>query len=253
LSWARVAAVSVVMVVVGGGCVTLWTLGVADHYVMGHQIEFVQLVLRSTPVALVFPALAVLPFTVVAVSATRNNFLLYTRTRRRIRSTLVRLYIGAAVVTFAVFAIIMLTYELGAMVSEVAGTVDYVPGRVDRTPETTTTFSQLMVYGTGAYYAFQCVWFGVNAAAYAVLGLSCVLVIRQPVVALLLPWLVFVVVGFGMAVLGLEAFSPFTVAPANLTQLPMWMPMVPAAVLVLVAVGSALGTVWYADRLAVTA
>lgn len=240
---------SVALVVTGGGLVTLWSLLSARRYVMGNFSEFVGLVLRISPVGLIFPALAVLPVAIWVVGLVRHRYLAYTRPRRPVRQTVSQLYGVAAGVTGVVFVVLMLCYVAGAYGSVGLSSVTYDPSAVGYEPSEAMTFSQLLVFGDWVYFGFLCVWFGVHGAAYAVLGVTGVLVVRQPLVGLLLPWVCFVVAGFSLAIAGFEAFSPLTVTPFNLTQLPMWQPMVPAVVLILGAVGSMIAVIGNAERL----
>lgn len=245
VSSTRVVLGSAAVVVGLGVVICLLTLGWADSYSLGYPTEFPSLAIEGTPIPLLLPLLAMVPYVLAVMPLLRNRFLVYSRTRREIRHSVRGLYVGAAVVTFAVFALIILIYAVGGEV----GDVDYDPAAVGYTEAGLSTFSQLTVYGSWAYYGFLSIWFGINAAAYAVLGLSGLLLVRHPLVGLLVPWIVFCVVAFGMAVLGLETYSPLTLAPFNLIQLPIWMPFLPAGTVWAIALGSVVAVIRRAPQL----
>lgn len=248
VSGLRIAVGTATIIIICGVVCGLWAVGVADSYTLGFRTEFLSLALENSPIPLLFPLLSVIPFVLAAVPLVRNRFLVYTRPRRNVQRSLLRLYAGAAIVTFTTFAV---TVGILAVVGE-AASIKYNPGAVGYAENGLSTFSQLTAYGSATYYIFMSAWFGMNAAAYAVLGLSALLVFRNALIGLLSPWVLFTVVGFGMAVVGLETYSPYTVAPFNLIQLPLWMPLIPAGVLVVSAGASIFAVVRVAARLPVT-
>lgn len=123
------------------------------------------------------------------------------------------------------------------------------PGQVAQAQASYVTFSELTAISPWLYAFFFSAWLGANAAVYATLALICSMVVPNRLVGYSLPWVVSLVAAFAFAVQGLEAYSPDTIFPFNVEQLPAWQPFVPFGVSLALAVLGGLAVVVRSDRL----
>ncbi|MFZ1412220.1 MAG: hypothetical protein WAS07_12230 [Micropruina sp.] len=93
-----------------------------------------------------------------------------------------------------------------------------------------------MVFGAWAPVLAYAVWLAVNAALYSTLTMCALVLVRNRVLALTLPWIAYLAAGFALAVTWLEAYSVLLAFPFNLTQLPLTNLLYPLAGLSFVVV-----------------
>lgn len=111
---------------------------------------------------------------------------------------------------------------------------------IDGPSGTAATFTQLTDYSTALYVFVYSVWVALNAALITVATMVLVLLLKSRLLALVLPFLVYWVENFVLAVLGLEQYRTVSaIFPFSLRQQPIWtalvMPLVWSCVVLLLA------------------
>ncbi len=244
VGWLGIGALHVVAGVLPAVVVLL----VQEEHALAFQLDYFVLMLQLNVIGLLFPLLAALPFVFPFSAQTSRRFLTYAAVRGDIRRLVLACYGRCLVVTGLAFAPLLPALYLVSLATRPTFHPNLYAGGRPYTPETFSTFSQVAGYGDWAYVAVITGWLTVHAVVYAWLTLSTVLLVPQRALGLSLPWIAFFAVTFAMAVAGAEAFSPATVTPFNLTQLPWWQPLPQLGVLVVLAVGLMAWTVRTAPR-----
>ena len=193
------------------------TIGPFDFYAY--------LIQHDSVLPAVLPLVATLPYALAFSGMLRNRFLTYTRVRRGLRATLAGHLARNAVITFTVFLVVGVIPQLFV----IWGQPHYAPeGYGLDTPEALLaaqlrwkTFSQLLSYGPWAPVLAYSAWLALNATLYATVAMCTLLLARNRVLGLSLPWIGYLLVVFGAAVLWLEAYSVALAFPFNLTQMPL--------------------------------
>lgn len=195
----------------------------AWHGFIGPFDFYTYLVQHNSALPLILPLVATVPAVVAMSGELSNRYLSYTRVRAPIRVTLVRRLLRAATLTFVTFVVVALIPQffvaLGSTRYDPAGYGLDSQAQIDAAQLGWKTFSQLLVYGSWAPVLAFAGWLGVNAALYAVIAFCTVVLIPNRVIGLSLPWVVYLLTCFLMAVLWLERYSPAVAMPFNLTQL----------------------------------
>lgn len=245
---------TVIVTIVAVGLVPTFVAGRdLDSYAIPYQVGIFTTLVRTNPVYLVFPVVACLPYVLGFLGLTQNRFLVYARLRASARSILGGHMLACGVVTGISFAVIgalpgiWMAFGGYQLQPETYGF--FTPESIRAAEASEATFTQLVPWGAYAVpVAYGC-WVGMNAALYALISLCLSLLQRSRVVALIAPWAVEMVLEFGMAVLGLEGFSPGLIMPFNLTQLPLTNLVVPLVGLSAVVVAFMLAVLVRPDRL----
>ncbi|MDR1431722.1 MAG: hypothetical protein LBI99_06345 [Propionibacteriaceae bacterium] len=179
----------------------------------------------GNPIILLFQLAVVVPYALRFGIFLRNRFITYTRVRCSLRRYLGRHFAVNAVIAFIIFFAVGIIPNLWV----VFGGFSFNPGayflltpqEIAQAEAAWTTFSQFTVYGPWAFPVVFSLWLGVNAVLYSSITLCLIMLMKNQIIPLVLPWLASLVLSFGFAVFGLEAFSPGLLFPFNLTQLPM--------------------------------
>lgn len=212
----------------------------ADSYSLPFATAQYVLVFRLNPMGLLFGLLAALPYLPAFQAQVSHRYLFYTRTRSSLRTTLRVRFLACSAATFTTFFVVgLLPFVLITLSGSEYSPATYnlsSPAQVVQAESTYATFTELTRVSPWLFCVFFSVWLGVNAALYATIAVSCTLLTGNRLVGFSLPWVTGFVVSFACAVLGLESYSPGTILPFNLEQIPFWKPMVPFAVTLLVAV-----------------
>jgi hypothetical protein len=222
---------------------SLYATSISDTFALYGPTDFYTLILEGLALPLIFPLLAAALYVAPFSTQLSNRYLVYTRTRADIRRTLVSKAGANATLAFVVFFGTAFVPFIWAYLLEPAfGLVTYRTEGLD--PEaaalTATTFSQLLAYGTWVYGVGFSLWLGLNGALYATIGFFLLFFIANRFVAISVPFVAVIVVGFFMAVLQVPQFAPGSVMPFNLIQFPIWVPFVPFTVLAALAATAAL-------------
>ena len=139
--------------------------------------------------------------------------------RRPPRSTLfLSKVLISGVLAFAVFFVMAVVSALVAVVTfSDKGIAQDIPTPIAEA----FSFSQLWTLSPALFVVVYCLWVGVVSAVVAAACTTLTAVIRNPFAALISPFLLWTAANFGLAVLGLEAFSlpPFRF---HIQQQPVW-------------------------------
>ncbi|MFT4217248.1 MAG: hypothetical protein QM619_08725 [Micropruina sp.] len=180
---------------------------------------------HNSPLPLVLPLVASLPFVLAFSGQLTNRYLTYTRTRANIRVTLGRNLCTNAVTTFVIFLVIGLIPQLfvsfGSVGYDTRGYGLTTPEQVEAARLHSKTFGQLLIYGPWAPALGYSIYLATSAALYATLTLCSVLVAQNRILGLTVPWIIYLLASFLMAVMWLEAYSVALVFPFNLQQIPL--------------------------------
>lgn len=253
ISWARVGLACFVTLVVCAFLPTAWAFLSSDAYEAPFPLAVYALAMRSNPMVLTFGLLAAVPYVISFGGQISHRYLLYTRTRQAIRRTIVVRLLACVLVTFTVFFVVGAIPFLGAHLPGIAYSPEAsgltTPTQVAQAQANYVTFSELTAISPWVYALFFSAWLGANAAVYATLALVCSMVLPNRLLGYSLPWVVSLVAAFAFAVQGLEAYSPDTIFPFNVEQLPAWQPFVPFGVSLALAILGGLAVVVRSDRL----
>ncbi|MFV0451468.1 MAG: hypothetical protein ACK5LS_04350 [Propioniciclava sp.] len=217
---------AVAVTIVAAGIVpTVISAGDLDSSALPYPVAVFTTVVADNLAFLVLPVVACLPYVLGFMGLVQHRFLTYARVRASSR-LMVTGHVGACgLVTGVTLAMV------GALpgIPMVFGGYTLAPEEyLLLTPESIraaelsdSTFTQFVSGGEWAVPVAYGLWVGINAALYAVISLCLTILQRSRVVALVAPWAVQMVVGYGMALVGLEGFSPSLIMPFNVTQLPL--------------------------------
>lgn len=226
------------------GILPAWyATGMADRYDLPFPLALYTLTFRIIPIVLVFALASSIPAALPFGDQVVNRYLFFTRPREDTRRALLRKFVAGWLVTFTTFAIIGLIPWIFVSISS----VDYTPENsglmsaeeIETAQSEFTTFSELAQGSPFLYVLFFSLWLGLNAANFGIISMATMLVSKSRLLGMTLPWVATVLAAFACAFLGLEAYSPDTVLPFNLTQLEFWQPMVPFTITLILAVLSA--------------
>lgn len=221
--------------------------------VIGPFDFYTYLLQHNSFLPLLLPLVSALPFTLAFSGELSNRFIVYTRTRCSIRSLLARKLGRNALVTFFVFFVVGIVPQLfvafGEMRYDTAGYGLTTPEQIETARLTSKTFSQLLIYGAWAPAVAYAAYLGLTAALYATIAMCSVVVTPNRILGFSIPWIVYILASFMMAVLWLEAYSVALVFPFNLQQLPLSNLLFPLAGTVALAAIAVAATIAVAPRL----
>ncbi|MDR1264006.1 MAG: hypothetical protein LBK42_00160 [Propionibacteriaceae bacterium] len=226
LSWSVVVVLCAVLS-------PLIVYGSEGSYGLPFPAALYTLLLRKSPLTLLFTLAVALPYALPFSDLLRNRFVTYTRTRQSLRRTLAGHWAANATATFVTGFLIGLVPYLWV----VAGDVKYAPEMYGLdTPAAVaegelawSTFTQLLSHGQWALPLAVSGWLGLNAVVWSSLAMCTVTLVRNRALSLSLPWVAWFAIMYVMAVLGLEAYSPNLIFPFNLEQMPLANLAVPLA------------------------
>ncbi len=132
-----------------------------------------------------------------------------------------------AAVAFGVFALAVIVSWFHAFVTpseQLGGLISPPePGETHSDPSERYRFAGLLNIHPAVFGLFYAAWLGTNAAAYAVLGVAALVWVQNRFVALAVPFIVYLVLTVGPAVVGQESFSSsMAIFPFSLEQVPAW-------------------------------
>lgn len=204
----------------------LYGIVLADTYALVDPFDHFDLAI-SNLLPLLFPLLATflygLSFSAELVSSywmpahTRLGRVQYV-TRHVFRAA----FIGAAVF----FTVIAIWGVYTMMIAPALELIVYYPRNGTLPPAERSTWTQLMTYGPLVYFAGYGAWVALHGAIYGALAVTVLINVPNRVLALLLPFVAAFVIDFVLANLGLGSWGAIpTVFASNLTQGPLWVPI----------------------------
>lgn len=215
-------------------------------YELRDSLDFFTFTLGSI-LPILFPIVAILVYTVSFSAEIHRRFLTYTRMRRPILETLNIKFWANLVLTFIFFFCLIISLFIFAYYIEpLLGIANLDPAgyglSTDNIAEDTYarhTFTQFLRSGTLTYGIVYALWVGLNAALYAAIGFVLVLLLRNPFLALSLPFIIYVVGTFTLSALGAEIYRPsYTIFPFDRIQSPIWTALIPFGILSVIVAGS---------------
>ncbi|MFB7799690.1 hypothetical protein [Isoptericola sp. NPDC056134] len=218
---------------------------VREEYALSGSLEFFGLMLRNF-VPLLFPVLVTVVYLPRLSDEFANGFTGSVRTRTTLRTYLGSRIATAALLSFLTFtAMIVVCWLVAFVIGPLVGMNEFenvLPAGAAPDalldPVSRATFTQLYADPPVLYGVVYAVWVGLNAALVAVFGTLSLILISNRFVALAVPTVAFLVVGFALQVLGLAPFTPtFATFPFGLAQQPLWTPFVPFMALAIVCAG----------------
>jgi len=194
---------------------------------------------------LIFPLVAVLVYVPLFSQEIKNRFLVYTRLRDQVRRTLLIRILANMVLTFSTFFLIIFSLFLFAFyIAPGLGIVTFHPENymLDSTSVVVdsyfrVTFSQLLKYGPFIYGLTYSIWIACNAVIYSLLSFYSVILTKNRLLALSIPFLVYFIGTLVLGTLKLDRFRPaYTIFPFGYVQSPIWTAFIPLIVLVCIIV-----------------
>ncbi|MBY9080501.1 ABC transporter permease [Paenibacillus sp. HN-1] len=211
----------------------------SQNYILRDSLEFFTFTI-NTVLPIVFPILAVLVYTVSFSEEVQNRHLTYTRMRRPIMETLyIKLNANILLTGVFFFLLVFISFLFAYYIEPSLDIAQYKPERFGLTKENIAadtysryTFTQLLRYGSITYGILYSLWVGMNAALYSVFGFLLVLFMKNRFLAVSFPFIVYLVVSFTLAALGLEKYRPNNaIFPFDRIQSSIWTAFVPFLIL----------------------
>jgi len=215
------------------------------EYSLLDPLDFYTLII-STILPLFFPIVVVIIYLVTFSRQISNNFILYTRLRIDIKKYLGAKFItNAIVVFFVMFSSVFIPFIFAFYIEPLLGIIVYEPensglstSELIKNTYQRYTFSQLLEYGSFTYGFLYAVWVGVNSVIYTSLGFFALLLINNRFLALSIPFLLYHLGSFIIAVLNYPMLLlDASIFPFNITQYPIWIVCLPLLFLFLVCMG----------------
>jgi hypothetical protein len=216
----------------------------SQNYMLRDWLDYFTFILDGG-LPITFPIIAVLVFVASFSGEVKNRFLTYTRMRRPIMEIVYIKQTANIILTCLFFFIlIFISFLFAYYIEPHLGIAQYEPDGYGLTKDnivadtyTRHTFTQLLRYGTFTYSILYSLWVGINAALYSAISFFLVLLMRNRFLALTLPYIVYLIVSFTLAALGIENYRPnYVIFPFDRLQNPIWTAFVPFLVLAVVLV-----------------
>lgn len=188
-------------------------------------------------IPLVFPVLVVFIYLPDFVQEQKNNFITYTRPRIPLNLYILSKGLMNAFLTgFILFLMVFFSFVFAVFIEPNYLQIIAFSPPVEGNYSNGVTFSQFLKYGDLVYGLVYSIWVALNAILYTTISFLLLLIIRQPFVALSVPFLFYHVFNFVAGVFGVARFSPLsTIFPFNIEQQGFWTTMVPVTFLIIVA------------------
>ncbi len=192
-------------------------------------------------VPILFVVFSILVYTGAFAQEISHRFIVYTRLRISIKKILAIKFTTNFILTFSVFFIFIFSYFAFAYYVEPSiGLVKFDQNffslnhtTVEEYTLTQNTFGQLFKYGTLVYGLTYSLWVAFNAALFASLAFLLVLLIDNKLLALSIPFGLYVIQSFFMGMLGMIQYQFYqTLFPFNYMQLPIWTSFIPSVFLI---------------------
>lgn len=209
---------------------------IKDGYVFNNSIELFQRLISGF-IPILFPIFMILIYTDSFINEKKHNYLTYTRTRIWLPTYLISKGIVNSMLAFLVsFLLVFLPFLFAIYIEPNSTIINY--GTQTNNPVSKMTFNQFLTYGTLTYGIVYSLWVALNGMVYATLSFLLSLCIKNPFIALSIPFVWYQSMNFTTGILGFATFSPLsTIFPFNLTQQELWTILIPFTILVLVILG----------------
>lgn len=209
-----------------------------DSYALRDELDVFTFMLEDT-FTIVFAFITILVYVAHFSNEVKDRFLVYTRTRISIQKLLLIKLTTNILLTFTFFfSLILSCFIFSFYIQPSIGIISYF------TPDSSIglqfndlynryTFSQLLEYGSWVYGISYSIWIAVNASLYAAIGFFSVLLIRNLLFALSLPFLIYIAGSFLCSLLNLTPFGfSESIFPFSYIQQPIWKSFVPCFLLI---------------------
>lgn len=223
----------------------LYTLLRIKEYSLLDRLDFYELTM-STMLPLLFPLIVVLIYLVSFSNEITNNFIFYTRLRIDIENYLVTKFtINAILVFIIMFSFSFIPFVFAFYIEPLFNFIVYEPensgltfSELIRNSYERLTFSQLLEYGSFIYGFSYSVWVGLNGILYSSLGFLSLLLLKNRFLALSIPFLLYHLGSFIIAVLGFPMLLlDASIFPYNTIQFPIWVVFIPFLFILLICIG----------------
>lgn len=213
---------SLLVLLVAGVLPTLTGLASIGNYAVPYRSTLYTTIVLHNPVYLVMPMVAALPYASPFWALVDDRFLAQARTRTKIEDILRTHVIRCAVITFAALTMVGLVMAVPMLVEGHRVDPSLRPHYLDSglpQPETDSgAMTPLVQYGAWALPVVYSLWLGASSSLYALMSLCLSWLQPNRIVALVTPWLGWIVTSIAMAWLGLDRFSPGLLMPFSLVS-----------------------------------
>lgn len=245
------ALVAVVALVAIAVTVALTVNTMSFYYPLG---EF-SYVMGWTGLPLAYPLIAVVVFVLPFSQQIQQRHIFYTRVRTSIRRRLAIAALVNAIVAFVVFFLfVFLTFCFVFYIQPAMGLSHFDSFTPGSFPEDfqLARMTELLRISPLIYGLSYAAWCGANAAVWASVGFVAILTVRNRFLALAFPMILFIILGFALAILGgvFAQVSPWTLwVLFSISQVSMLPSLVTLAIFATVAAVSIVVTIARSDRL----
>ncbi len=203
-------------------------------------------VAMTSPALLVFPLLCVLITALPTYEEVGNRYLSMLQTRTQLRAYFAsRLLVTASLAAVVFFLFAFLPFVAAFWVWPAIGNPSVDLAAYNMTPDqlavetyTDTTFTQLFRLGPAAFGVGYSFWVALNGALFSSAGVLCLLLLRNRVLALAVPFLCYFTQTLFAALFGMEHSAlMYAVFPFGLTQASVWLAVTPTLVLTVIIAG----------------
>ncbi|MFV0453303.1 MAG: hypothetical protein ACK5LS_13880 [Propioniciclava sp.] len=209
--------------------------------------------MRINPIYVVFPVAACLPYMAPFFGLVQDRFLVYARLRASTRRILAGHLLACGAMSGLTFALVGaipgLWMRFGQYTLEPLAYGLTSPEAVRAAELSAAPLTNVVAVGHWALPVVYGLWVGINAAMYATISLCLILLQSSTIIALIAPWAVEMVAGFGLESLRWEEISTGLFMPFNLSQIPVTNFLFPLTALACVTLGFLLVVLVRADSL----
>lgn len=221
------------LLVIGIVSMIAYSLVKENEYSFLNPLEYYSFMVGAF-LPILFPIIIIIICDLQFSNEIKNRFLVYERFREGDSDFVVSKLVSNIIIVFTVMFIVIFTPFIFAFYIEpLFNLIIYEPENLynmttQENQITSFTYSQLMQVHPLFFAVVYSAWVGLNGSLYSVLGFLCLLILENRFVALSIPFLVYQLGSFVIAILGVPTFLlNSTIFPFNIEQHAIWTTFVP--------------------------
>lgn len=197
-------------------------------------------------VALLFPLIVAFLYLAYFHQKISNRFIIYTRTRRAIESTIkISIIVNICIVFVVVFLMMFVPFIFYVYIEPIFGIIKYVPENSNLFTEADIlkaqmdhyAFTQLIGVSPFFYGFIYSIWVAINGVLWSLITFYLTLILNNIFLGISIPFVIYEVINFICAMLGFPQYSSMiAIFPFNIGQLSFGDPFVPFVVLLVAVV-----------------
>lgn len=214
----------------------------ASEYSFLEPLEYYTFIIGAF-LPILFPLIIIMICNIQFSSEIKNRFIMYKRFRETNTNYLVSTLVSNLIIVFiVVFSFTFIPFIFAFYIEPFLQIIQYEPENLynmtlEERQQTSFTYSQLMQFHPLVFATTYAIWVGVNGGLYSMLGFLFLLVLENRFIALSIPFLLYHLGSFIIAILGIPAFLfDATIFPFNINQHEIWTTFIPFSFILMVCV-----------------